>query len=105
MGEEPEQVLPQQRVAAARHLQDLAARVEAARQEKTGPSEAVHQLQDAGRFERREREQQQERSHELRPDEERHPHEAEASGPNCTIVTMKFTEPSSEDVIRNTMPN
>ena len=78
--EEPEQVLPEERVAAAGHVHDLAADDETARQEEAGSGEAIHQLQHAGRFERREGEQQQERGHELRPDEERQPHPAQALG-------------------------
>ena len=45
------------------------------------PGDAVHQLQHTGGFERRKREQQQERRHELRPDEERQAHVAEALRP------------------------
>ena len=74
MREEPKQVLPQQRAAAAAHQDGCPATGKAGRQEKADASQAVHQLHDGGGLERREREQEQERGHELRPDEERQPH-------------------------------
>ena len=86
MREEPEQVLPEQRVAAAGHWSsDLAADDEAARQEEARAGHAIHQLQDRRGLERRERQQQQERRDELRPDEERQPHEASAPGARSWI--------------------
>ena len=60
---------------------DLAADHEAGRQEEAGAGHAVHQLQDAGGLQRREGQQQQERGHELRPDEERQPHPGQARRP------------------------
>ena len=76
MREKPEQVLPEQRVAAAGDRERLPADDEPARQEEAGAGEAIHPLQHRRRLERRKREQQQERGDELRPDEERQPHPA-----------------------------
>ncbi len=64
----------------------------------------IHQLHDARGFERREREQQQEGGDELRPNEERQPHPGHPRARSWMIVAMKFTAPSSDEVIRNTMP-
>jgi hypothetical protein len=47
VGEEPEQVLPEQRVAAARPLDDLAAHHQAGGHEEARAGNAVHELQDA----------------------------------------------------------
>ena len=90
MREKPEQVLPQNRVAAARPRrsvggpghpgQDAIGDDQAARQEKTRPGETIHQLQHAGRFKRWERQKQKKGGHELRPYEEGQPHVAEALG-------------------------
>ncbi len=74
MPEEPEQVLPEKRTATAADLQRRAVHDQAARHEETGRRHAIHQLHDDRGFERRKREQQQKRGHELRPDEERQPH-------------------------------
>ena len=74
MAEEPEQVLPQQRAAAAAAVGKLAADGEAGRQEETRVRDVVHQLQNAGGFQRRKGEQQDEGGHELRPDEKRQAH-------------------------------
>ena len=81
MAEEPEEVLPQERTAAAADVQRRAVNNQAGRQEKTRPGHAIHQLHDRRRFERRKREQQQKRGHELRPDEKRQPHPGHALGP------------------------
>ena len=74
--QEPEQVLPEQRVAAAGVGEDLAADHEAARQEEARAGHPIHQLHDARRLERRKGQEQQEGRDELRPHEERQPHEA-----------------------------
>ena len=73
-------MLPQQRTPAAAAVGKLAADCEAGWQEETRVCEIVHQLQNAGGFERRKREQQNEGGHELRPDEKRqaHPRHARA---------------------------
>ena len=78
MREEPEQVLPEQRIATAGNLERPVADDEPARQEEAGARDLVHQLQHARRFERRKREQQQEARHELRPHEERQAEETQA---------------------------
>ena len=71
MSEKPEQVLPQQRIAAAGNaLQRHAADDETARQEEARAGMAIHQLEDGRRLQRRECEQQQQRRHQLRPHEE-----------------------------------
>ena len=75
MGEEPEEVLPQNRIAAAGVSEDLSADDETSRKEKARVRNAIHELQHAGRLERRKCEQQQERCDELRPHEERETHE------------------------------
>ena len=78
--QEPEQVLPEDRVAAAGVGEDLAADDEAARHEEARAGHAIHQLHDARGLERRERQQQEEGRHELRPHEEGEPHEGEPLG-------------------------
>ena len=75
MREEPEQMLPQQRVAAAgRSEQRCTANHEAGWQEEAGAGDAVHQLEDCRRLKSGERQQQQQRRDQLRPDEERQLH-------------------------------
>ena len=61
MRKEPEEVLPQQRVAAAGIGERLTADHETARQEEARAGDAIHELQHGRGFERREGEQQQER--------------------------------------------
>ena len=100
VAEEPEQVLPQQRVAAAGDLSALAADDQPARQEEAGAGEAIHALQDRRGLQRRKGEQQQERGDELRPDEERQAEPGHAGARSCTIVVMKFIAPSSDEKIR-----
>ena len=78
MAEEPKQMLPQQRTAAAADVRKLAAHRKAGRQKETRVRDVVHQLHDGGGFERRKRQQQQERRHELRPDKERQAHPGHA---------------------------
>ena len=74
MTQEPEQMLPEQRAATAADIGDLPGNHQAGREEKAGVRNFVHQLHDAGRFQGRKREQQEERGHELRPDEKRKAH-------------------------------
>ena len=74
MAEEPKQMLPQQRAAAAADVRQMSSNCQARRQKETRARQVVHQLQDARGFERRKRQQQQERGHELRPDKKWHPH-------------------------------
>src|SRR5207247_995486 len=71
MCEEPEEVLPQQRVTAAGDIENLTADDETARQEEARVQHAIAELQNGGCFERREREEKKESRDELRPDEER----------------------------------
>ena len=76
VGEEPEQVLPEQRAAAAGGRErPVRCTTSPLGHEEAGAGDAVHELQDAGRLERREGEEQQERGDELRPDEEGQPHQ------------------------------
>ena len=79
MREEPEQVLPEQRIAAAGAAQrPVPLTTSPLGRKKLVPATPIHQLQDAGGLERRKREQQQERGHELRPDEERQAHQRQS---------------------------
>ena len=73
MRQKPEQMLPEQRTAAAADMAN-ARRRQAGRQEETRVRDLVHQLHDAGGFERRKCEQQEEPGYELRPDKKRQPH-------------------------------
>jgi hypothetical protein len=75
---EPEQVLPQERVAAASDGEGLAADHEAAREEEARAGHTIHELHDRRGLERWKREQQEEGRDELGPDEEREPIEREA---------------------------
>ena len=70
-------MLPEERVAAAGHVDDLAADDEAGREEEAGAGQAIHELHDARGLERRKRQEQQEGGHELRPHEEGEPEERE----------------------------
>jgi hypothetical protein len=65
MTEEPEQMLPEERVTAAGNLQRLSPNHKAAREEEARAGEPVHELQDSGALERRERQQQEEGGHKL----------------------------------------
>ena len=58
MPEKPEEVLPQQRIAAARNLHDLSADHQGFRQEEARSGDTVHELKDRGSFQWRERQQQ-----------------------------------------------
>ena len=78
MAEEPEEMLPEQRRAAAAAVPRRAADDQAAGREEARAGQAVHQLHERRGLQRREREQEQERGDELRPDEERHAHPAHA---------------------------
>ena len=78
MRQEPEQVLPQERAAAAADMREVAANRQAGRQEEAGVRHLVHQLHDGGGFQRRKGQQQQEGRDELRPDEERQAHPGHA---------------------------
>ena len=79
VAEKPEQMLPEQRIAAAgRSSQRHAADDEPAWEEEAGACEPIRQLQDCRRLQRGKREQQQQRRDQLRPDEERQPHERQA---------------------------
>ena len=80
MRQEPEQVLPEQRVASARVGERLAADDQAARQEEAGAGHPIHQLHDAGGLEWRKGQQQKEGGDELRPHEEGEAQEGEALG-------------------------
>jgi hypothetical protein len=75
MPEKPEEVLPQDWTAAAADLQCLAGDDESARHKEAGAGHAVHELEHRGRLKRRKCQQKQERSDELRPDEERQAHQ------------------------------
>ena len=81
MGEEPEQVLPKQGIAVATVVERPSTHDQTARHEETRAGEAIHQLQDGGRFKRRERQQQQEGGHELRPHKEGQAHPAQTLRP------------------------
>ncbi len=72
VAEEPEEVLPQQRVAAARDaLQRNAADNQPAREKEARAGDAIHHLEDGRGLQRREGEEQQQGGNELRPHEER----------------------------------
>ena len=76
--QEPEQVLPQQRAAAAADVGEVPADRQAGRQEEAGVRHLVHQLHDGRGLQRRKGQQQQEGRDELRPDEERQAHPGHA---------------------------
>ena len=69
-------MLPEERVAAAGVVEDLAADDEAGREEEARAGQAIHQLHDARGLERREGQEQEEGGDELRPHEEGESHEA-----------------------------
>ena len=73
MGEEPEQVLPEQHVAVSGDLDPFPADDQAAREEEARVRQAIHALQHRGGLQGRERQEEQERGDELRPDEEGQP--------------------------------
>ena len=81
MREEPEEVLPEQRIAAARDGQRRVAHGQPRRQEEARADDAVHQLEDGRRLQRRKRQQQQQRRHHLRPHEEGQAHQRQARRP------------------------
>ncbi len=62
MTQEPEQVLPEERIATAADMAQ-SVRLQTGWQEETGVGHLVHQLHDARGLQGREREQQQESSH------------------------------------------
>ena len=78
MSEEPEEVLPKQRTAAAADVQWLTRDDHAGRQEEAGTGQVVDELHRRRRFQRREGEDQQKRGDKLRPDEERQTHPVHA---------------------------
>ncbi len=78
--QEPEQVLPEERVAAAGPGEDLAADDEAAREEEARPGDTIHQLHGRSGLERREGHEQQEGRDELGPHEEGESQEREPLG-------------------------
>jgi len=78
MGQEPEQVLPQQGATAAAYLEGLTAHHQTAWQEEARTDKPIHELQERGCFERREGEQQEKGCNQLRPDKEWQPHPREA---------------------------
>ena len=78
--QEPEQVLPEERVASAGVGEGLAADDEAAREEEARAGHTIHQLHDPRGLERRKGQQQEEGRDELGPHEEGEPHEGEPLG-------------------------
>ena len=73
-------MLPQQRAAATGVVQGLVGYDQPGGHEEAGAGQPVHELKDTGRFEWWEGQQEQERRDQLRPHEEREPHEAEPRG-------------------------
>ena len=73
-------MLPEKWAATATVMQRHAVDDQPARHEKACPGHAVHQLHHNRGFERRKGKEQEERRHELRPDEERQPHPSHPFG-------------------------
>ena len=71
-------MLPENRAASARPWRNLAIDDQTRGHEKARSEGPIHRLHDAGRFQRREGEQEQKSRHELRPAEKRHPHPGHA---------------------------
>ena len=78
--EEPEQVLPQKRTAAAADVQWRSVDDHPSRHEKTGRRHAIHDLHDDRCFQRRKREDEKKRRDKLRPDEKRQAHPGQPFG-------------------------
>ncbi len=79
VAQKPEEVLPQERTAAAgRSFERDATNHETTRQEEARAGIAIHQLEDRRRLQRRKREQEEQRRHQLRPDEKGEPAQGEA---------------------------
>ena len=92
--EDPEQVLPQERVAARRgHVEERA-------------EEAVEHQQDEGDGDGGEGEDEQELRHEAHPDEHRHAHQGHARCARMlTMVTMKLKPASMDEMPRICRPS
>ena len=105
MGQEPEQVLPEQRAAAAGDLQNSVVDEQPAGQEEARASQAVHELHDprqprgAGKPRSRRKavtswaQTKKGSLKKLKP-----------GARSWKIVVMKLIEPNSDEVIRHTMP-